>query len=289
MLRDCFSLSIYKDDSKTTGWRVQTIFTIGLHEKDIALLENIQKFFMGVGKIYSPRKGIKQFRVSSIKELQVIVNHFDKYPLITKKRADFELFKLAINLIENKKHLTPEGLKKIVSIRASINLGLTDELKKAFSPRGAIIPTPRPFFPSQKIYDPQWLIGFIDGEGCFIINIQDYISSKNGKTSYKVWLTLYITQHIRDIKLMESIIKYLDCGRILKRNATPAVDFKVGDFNDIITKIIPFLQKHPLQSVKQLNYQDWVKASSLIANKEHLTAKGLEEIKMIKNNMNKKE
>lgn len=58
----------------------------------------------GVGKIYSPRKDVKQYRVTSTKELHIIINHFDKYPLITKKRADYELFKAAVFLIDNKEH-----------------------------------------------------------------------------------------------------------------------------------------------------------------------------------------
>lgn len=35
-------------------------------------------------------------------------------------------------MILNKEHLTTEGLKKIVSIRASMNNGLTEVLKEAF-------------------------------------------------------------------------------------------------------------------------------------------------------------
>jgi hypothetical protein len=87
---------------------------------------------------------------------------------------------------------------------------------------------------------------------------------------------------------MKSIIKYLDCGQVLKRNATSVVDFKVGKFDDITNKIIPFLQKYPLQSVKQKNYKDWVEASILISNKEHLNPLGLEKINLIKSGMNKK-
>ena len=69
----------------------------------------------------------------------VVIDHrppgLDKYPLISaplKKRVDFELFKLAILSIKNKEHLTKEGLNKLISIRASMNKGLTDELKAAF-------------------------------------------------------------------------------------------------------------------------------------------------------------
>ena len=110
---------------------MQGIFSIELHDKDTALLKNIQAT-LGVGKIYSPRTYTKQYKVTSVKDLQVVINHLDDYPLITKKRSDYELFKLAINLIENKEHLTPEGLEKLVSIRASMNLGLTSDLKFAY-------------------------------------------------------------------------------------------------------------------------------------------------------------
>ena len=82
--------------------------------------------------------------------------------------------------------------------------------------------------------------------------------------------------------------KYLDCGQVLKRGNQLAVDFKVGNFDNIINKIIPFLQKYPLQSVKKKDYLDWFEASVLINNKEHLTAEGLEKIKRLKDGMNKK-
>ena len=62
----------------------------------------------------------------------MIIPHFEKYPLITQKLADFLLFKNVVDIINTKEHLTIEGLRKIVSLKASINLGLTDELKGAF-------------------------------------------------------------------------------------------------------------------------------------------------------------
>ena len=59
--------------------------------------------------------------MESIKELQAIINHFDKYPLITKKLKDYLLFKKAFYLISQKEHLTKQGLRKIVVIKASMN------------------------------------------------------------------------------------------------------------------------------------------------------------------------
>lgn len=65
----------------------------------------------------------------------VIIPHFDKFPLITKKKADFLLFKSALELInkkELKKSLTLEYISKLISIKASLNWGLPDVLKEAF-------------------------------------------------------------------------------------------------------------------------------------------------------------
>lgn len=99
--------------------------------RDLALLEEIQSYFGGIGRI-SKGKNCAYF-VSSIDDLTtVIIPHFVKYPLITKKQGDFLLLKSVVDMINAKEHLTMEGLQKIVSIKASVNLGLTKVLKLAF-------------------------------------------------------------------------------------------------------------------------------------------------------------
>ena len=61
--------------------------------------------------------------------MQIIISHFDEFPLITQKQADYMLWKSAYEILQNKEHLTEEGLRKILAIRASLNQGLTPELK----------------------------------------------------------------------------------------------------------------------------------------------------------------
>jgi hypothetical protein len=60
------------------------------------------------------------------------MDHFKKYPLLTQKAADLLLFKQAIKLVNDKAHLTVEGLNQIINIKASMNLGLSDMLKLEF-------------------------------------------------------------------------------------------------------------------------------------------------------------
>jgi len=54
---------------------------------------------------------------------------------------------MAVEVIANKEHLTLEGLRKIVAIRASINKGLTPKLNESFL---HIVPVPRPTVENQK-------------------------------------------------------------------------------------------------------------------------------------------
>jgi len=61
-----------------------------------------------------------------------IIPHFYNYPLITKKRGDYLLFKKVILMMQQKEHLTKEGIENILNIRATMNLGLTPILTEAF-------------------------------------------------------------------------------------------------------------------------------------------------------------
>jgi hypothetical protein len=64
--------------------------------------------------------------------INVIIPHFEKNPLLTEKQADFELFKEIVVMMHNKQHLSPEGLNKIISLKASLNKGLTTLLTNHF-------------------------------------------------------------------------------------------------------------------------------------------------------------
>jgi len=124
------------------------VFEIHLHVKDKALLEMIQAS-LGVGSI-TTRDNQVSFKVY-YKDLAVLIDHLGSYPLITKKRADFELFKRVLELMNRQEHLTPEGLMKIVSIKAAMNKGLSEDLQTAFP---NVTPVSRPIVDVPTIPDP---------------------------------------------------------------------------------------------------------------------------------------
>jgi LAGLIDADG endonuclease len=92
------------------------------------------------------------FRVNSLQDLtNIIIPHFLKFPLFTQKAADFYLFKQVTELMTNKSHLTTEGLQEIINIKASMNLGLSDELKSNFI---NTVPVQRPTINTTNLPDP---------------------------------------------------------------------------------------------------------------------------------------
>jgi hypothetical protein len=241
----------------------------------------IQSYFNGAGKIYSHGETVN-YLVRSAKDLEAIIIFFDKYPLITQKRADFELFKLIVSMVTKGEHLKREGFIKILSLRASINTGLSDKLKEVFPD---IVPTPRPMVvgSAQKIKDPNWLAGFSAGEGCFDIRV---VQSDSYKLGANAVLRFRIVQHSRDAGLLQSFATYLNCGKYLPAKNQFHGTFVVSKFSDIIGKIIPFFDKYPIRGVKTQDFLDFKRAAEIMKVKGHLTQAGLNEIRRIKAGMN---
>lgn len=273
-------ISIIRDNKRKLGFVITLFLEIGLNLRDKYLLQRIENTFK-VGRIYyKPNDKTYRWKVSNIKEIcDVIIPHLKKYHLITQKQADFLLFEKIVEIINSKKHLTVNGLQEIVSLKASLNYGIKNNLKLFFPNITAVS---RPKVVVKQSINPYWLSGFIEGEACFFINIYKSFKSKQGLA---IQLVFKITQHFRDIELLETIKDYFCCGRIEKRNIK-ACDFTVTSIKDLNDKIIPFFSKFPIQSSKALNYQDFYKVIEMMKAKDHLTKKGLNNIKAIKANMN---
>ena len=249
----CFLVSITENKNSKLGWQVRLYFSIGLHIKDKPLLEQIKILLRHVGSISKQGSESVQFKVQSIKEFKIIIDHLDKYPLITKKWADYQLFRHAYELMLRKEHLTYEGLRQIISIKASMNRGLSEELKIASPDVVTSLRTVRPLVKNQKIKDPNWLAGFTSAEGCFIVNLR---KDSKYKTGFKVLLKFIITQHARDECLLKSLMEFLYCGNVTRRSREEAVDFIVTKLSDINNKIIPLFKKCPIHGEKSEDFQD---------------------------------
>nr|QCW06885.1 hypothetical protein [Drechslerella brochopaga] len=246
------------------------------------ILEDLKNYFGGAGNIWKNGENTFKYKIESLELISnIIIPHFDKYPLVTQKLGDYLLFKTVVNMMKNKEHLTDQGVKKIVAIKASVNNGLSDDLKQAFS---EIKPVSRPIVKNKKVPHGQWMAGFSSGEGCFKVVVA---KTPNNKLKVRVLIALQITQHTRDEELMTSFITYFGCGKIEKDFRGPKLYYSVYKFAENYEIIIPFFKKYNILGVKSEDFADWCKVAELIKTKDHLTSSGLEKIREIKSVMNK--
>ena len=276
----CFVITIRENPGCNLGWAVGVAFQISLHLKDKEILNELEAFFGGIG---SNKQGTNKWTLSvaSLKDILKIVEHFDNYPLITQKYGDYLLLREAVMLMLRKEHLTPEGLEKIVAIKASMNIGLSKKLQAAFP---NINPVARPLIRVQKIPHPEWVAGFTSGEGCFFLNIS---KNSNIKLGYRVSVGFQLTQHVRDKQLISLFETYFECGKYYLSNDGRHGDYIVFKPYDLAEKIMPFFRQYKIRGIKELDFQSWCEAIELIMAKKHLTQEGFDRVRQIKGGMNK--
>jgi LAGLIDADG endonuclease len=134
-----------------------------------------------------------------------------------------------------------------------------------------------------SLMNPYWIVGFIDGEGCFHVSVS---KNKSSKLGYQVTLEFSITQHIRDRELMEEFIEFFGCGYVV--NDTPIkLQYRIRNRKQLSENLFPFIDQNSLLTVKSLDYLDFKHVHSMLENKLHLTLQGLDEIRVIQARMNR--
>jgi LAGLIDADG endonuclease/NADH-ubiquinone/plastoquinone oxidoreductase, chain 3 len=281
----CFSIFIRRSSTNKLGWQVEAIFAITLNSKDLPLLYLIQFFFGGIGRIkICSTRNVVSFVVTKLEDLvNVIIPHFQKYPLQSAKSIDFQLWVDCIELMVKKNHLKEDGLKQIISIRGAINRGLSDKLKEAFP---YVTSMERPTFEISEVpLDPNWISGFSEGDSSFIITIRSNSTHKQG---WGVEAIYSIELNEREYPLLMKIQSFFNgVGNINEDRSNRAKSFRVSRRVDLTSIIIPHFNSFPLVGNKLSNYVIWSDIVSLMQSKVHLTPEGLAFITNLKNQLNK--
>ena len=132
-----------------------------------------------------------------------------------------------------------------------------------------------------------WIVGFVDGEGSFLINI---FKSPRAKMGWQVFPEFNVSQTKKDISLLRQVKKFFGCGHIyihrtrIKKEKKWDILYKycVRARKDLKGKIIPFFEKHPSRSViKRKDFERFVKVIDLIEKREHLSIFGMRKIAKI--------
>ena len=140
--------------------------------------------------------------------------------------------------------------------------------------------------------EPEWIQGFIDGEGSFQCEINFYNKTKLHPL---INFSLQIKQSNHDVAILYAIRTFFHSGYL-----KPKYDIRnvISTMNAVrnttalwirnIEILCNFFDLYPLYTIKRLDYLDWRRLINLKKVNAHLTKEGLELMKNIKNSMNDK-
>ena len=142
--------------------------------------------------------------------------------------------------------------------------------------------TTRSVLPS-SLLEAQWVVGFVDGEGCFHIGISRHPEMSSG---FQVLPEFTVVQHQRDIQLLYALKTFFGCG-VVRVNHGDRMAYRVRNIEHLKERIVPFFERHSLRSKKQIDFLRFRRVLLMINRKEHLTPEGIERIKKVAEGMNR--
>jgi hypothetical protein len=142
----------------------------------------------------------------------------------------------------------------------------------------------------ERLLSAEWIVGFVDGEGCFSVPIFRQRSTRIG---WQVQPTFAVTQGESSGDVLEAMVKFFGCGAVF-RNARKdnhkedLLRYVVTSQDDLRSVIVPFFEQHPLRTSKRANFDKFVVVLHLMAQRRHLSVDGLMEVAAIVETMNRR-
>ena len=130
---------------------------------------------------------------------------------------------------------------------------------------------------------PEWIVGFVDGEGCFHVGINPHADMTVG---FQVLPEFTVVQHERDVQLLHGLKAYFECG-VVRTNHGDRMAYRVRSIEHLLKHIIPFFEKYSLKSKKRADFEKFRHILLMMKSDEHLKLEGLEEIRRISAQMNR--
>ena len=135
--------------------------------------------------------------------------------------------------------------------------------------------------------DPQYILGFVDGEGSFHVAIYKDSHMSSG---LKFIPEFHISQNAASKTVLYQINSFFKCGYIKQNHSKNSKDstyvYVVRNRKDLLNSIIPFFRKHHLFTQKQKDFLLFAKIVEKMENSVHRDIKGAKQILQLAYKMN---
>jgi hypothetical protein len=134
----------------------------------------------------------------------------------------------------------------------------------------------------------QWIVGFVDGEGCFSCPIQRNARMGRG---WQVQPKFVVVQGERSTHVLELIRDFFGCGKIYRNHRhdnhrEDLMSYQVQRWFDLRKVIVPFFEANPLRTAKHEDFLKFKRILEMMDKRMHLTIDGLRRIAEVVQTMN---
>ena len=140
----------------------------------------------------------------------------------------------------------------------------------------------------ERLFTTGWLVGFVDGEGCFSVPIYRQ-RSMNLRWQVRPQFTVVQGESSRDV--LDEMARFFGCGKVYTNrrhdnHREHLASYSVYRLTELRGVIVPFFEQNPLRTAKRDNFAKFAEITRLMELRRHLTVPGLIEIAEITQTMN---
>ena len=137
----------------------------------------------------------------------------------------------------------------------------------------------------------QWIVGFVDGEGCFSISI---VRNRSCRLGWQVQHEFAVTQSAISRSALDLLVRVFGCGRVVEQqrydnHREALLRFSVKRRRDLVKRVVPFFEDHPLITAKAADFAKFALCLQKMQQGAHLTEVGIAELASIAQTMNRKQ
>jgi hypothetical protein len=135
----------------------------------------------------------------------------------------------------------------------------------------------------------EWVVGFVDGEGCFSIPI---FKDHTCRLGWQVQPEFAVVQGERSVSVLHSLEEFFGCGSVSvnRRRDNHRQDmwrYSVRRLVDLEKRIVPFFEANPLRTAKSCDFAGFAAVVAMMSFGDHLRMDGLARIAAVAETINR--
>ena len=137
----------------------------------------------------------------------------------------------------------------------------------------------------------QWVVGFVDGEGCFSVPI---FRNRTCRMGWQVQPEFSVVQSARSVEVLYLLKEFFGCGSVVRNgrhddHRSDLYRYGVKSWDGLVNHIVPFFIERPLRTAKGEDFAKFCEVLQLMQGGRHRRPEGLRQIAAIVETMNRRQ